>query len=120
MNDSTPASTPTASRFNPAVALAALGNTHRWQIVQMMVNGQELTINGLKATMGRSYNAVHKDMKVLCAAGVVACRNGEDKRLGLFHIPAEFRVLPNIVDYGFCRLRFGGVVEDLISPWAKD
>jgi hypothetical protein len=119
MSNSNPISTPAANALDPVAALAALGNHQRWQIMQMLVSGQELTLIGLAATMGRSYNAVHKDMKVLCAAGVVACRFGEDGRVGIFHVPAAFRVQPGIVDYGFCRLRFAGAAEPVISL-AKD
>jgi hypothetical protein len=48
------------------------------------------------------------------------CRVGDDKRLGLFYLPAELRPQPGIVDYGFCRLRFAGAVEEKILPLAKD
>ena len=44
-------------------------------------------------------------MGVLCAAGVVACWVREDKRVGLFHIPAEFRLGGGVVDYGFAQFR---------------
>ena len=105
MSDANPPVASAASRFDPAIALAALGNPQRWKIFQMMGDGQELTINELVAKTGRSYNAVHKDMGVLCAAGVVACWVREDKRVGLFHIPAEFRLGGGVVDYGFAQFR---------------
>jgi hypothetical protein len=119
MSDTNPVSTPAANVLDPVAVLAALGNPQRWQIMQMLVSGQELTLIGLAATTGRSYNAVHKDMKVLCAAGVVACRFGADGRVGIFHLPESCRVQPGILDYGFCRLRFAGAVEPVISL-AKD
>ena len=118
-NPNNPA-TPAAVPLDPVAALAAFGNAQRWQIMQLLATGQELAIIGLMAATGRSYNAVHKDMKVLGAAGVVACRYGDDRRVGLFHIPARFLVLPGIVDYGFCRLRFPGAVEGMVSSQGKD
>lgn len=93
------------SELDPVRVLAALGSAWRWQIFQMMVDGQELTINGLVATMRRSYNAVHKDMDVLCAAGVVRWRLGADQRVGIFFIPEEFLRGGGVVEFGFGQFR---------------
>jgi predicted transcriptional regulator len=103
MSDSNPENSNALSKLSPSMVLAALGNPQRWQIFQWMLNGEELTINGLVTTTKRSYKAAHKDMDVLCAAGVVTWRFGADKRVGLFFIPAEFRPQPGLVDFGFAR-----------------
>jgi predicted transcriptional regulator len=105
MTDDNTTSLSGANRIDPATALSALGNPQRWAIFQMMGDGQELTINELVTKTGRTYNAVHKDMGVLCASGVVDCWVREDKRIGLFHIPAEFRLGGGVVDYGFAQFR---------------
>jgi DNA-binding transcriptional ArsR family regulator len=107
--------------LNPVAVLAALGNAQRLQIVGLMARGEELTINGLAQSTGRTYRAVHKDMDVLYAAGAVAVKYGQDGRVGLFHIPEPYRPLLGVVDYGFCALRFGDAAKAAAKgPLTKD
>lgn len=91
--------------------LSALANAQRLEMVRRMSRGETLTINGLVETTGRSYKAVHKDLGILLATGVVAVAYGEDKRLGLFSVPAQYRSQPGVVDFGFCAVRFGEVAN---------
>jgi hypothetical protein len=95
--------TPGLPSLDPVQVLSALGNALRWQMFQMMLEGQEVTLAEVIALQKRGYNAVHKDMDVLCNAGVVTWRFGEDRRVGLFFIPAVFRPQPGLVDFGFTR-----------------
>lgn len=95
--------TPGLPALNPVKVLSALGNPSRWQIFQMMFEGREVTLAEVVTLQKRVYNAVHKDMDVLCDSGAVTWRYGEDKRVGLFFIPAGFRPQPGLVDFGFCR-----------------
>jgi hypothetical protein len=107
--------------LDAVTVLAALANAQRWQMVGLMSRGEALTINGLVKTSGRSYKAVHKDMKVLWSSGAVACRYGEDKRVGIFYVPEQYRPQPGVVDYGFCAVRFGDAAKPAERiPVAKD
>src|SRR5690348_10232567 len=92
-------------KLDPVRVHAALANPQRWQIFQMMANGEELLINDLAKKTRRSYRAVHKDMDFLCASGVVSWRLEDDKRVGIFFIPTEFRPRKGIVDLGFAQWR---------------
>ncbi|HXE42309.1 MAG TPA: HTH domain-containing protein [Candidatus Baltobacteraceae bacterium] len=93
-------------KLNPLKVHAALANGYRWQIFHMLANGEEITLNDLVKRMQRSYRAVHKDMDVLCASGVIAWRLAEDKRVGVFFVPKEFRSQLGAVDLGFGQWRF--------------
>ena len=107
--------------LNPLAVLAALANPQRWQTVGLMARGETLTINGLVETTKRSYKSVHKDMDVLYAAGAVAVRYGEDKRVGLFYVAEKYRPQLGVVDYGFCAVRFGDAAKlPEIIPKGKD
>ena len=108
------------TNLDPVAVLAALGNVNRLQMVTQMAGGMALPINELVRALGRSYKAVHKDMAVLYAAGAVAVRYGEDGRVGLFYIPEQYRPRPGVVDYGFCRLRFGVTEAEPVAAFAKD
>ena len=111
--------TPPAT-LDPVTVLAALANVNRWQIVAQMATGAELTLGSAMQATGRSYKAVHKDMEVLWASGAVAVRYAKDGRVGIFYVPEQYRPKPGVVDYGFCRLRFGVKEEEPVSPFAKD
>jgi hypothetical protein len=37
---------------------------------------------------------------------VVDCKQGEDRRQTIFYIPAARRQVPDVIDYGFCRIDF--------------
>jgi hypothetical protein len=95
------------TNLDPMAVLSALANAQRLDMVSRMSRGETLTINGLVETTGRSYKAVHKDLGILLAAGVVAVAYGGDKRVGLFSVPAPYRSQPGVVDFGFCAVRFG-------------
>jgi DNA-binding transcriptional ArsR family regulator len=97
--------------LDPVAVLAALGNVNRLQMVARMAQGEALTINGWVASSGRSYKAVHKDMDVLWSSGAVALRRETDGRVGIFYVLEKYRVVPGVVDYGFCAVRFGDAAK---------
>jgi DNA-binding transcriptional ArsR family regulator len=107
--------------LDAVTVLAALGNVNRLQMVALMARGEAQTINGLVAATRRSYKSVHKDMDVLYAAGAVAVKYGDDGRLGWFYVPEPYRPQPEVVDYGFCAVRFGDAAKAAEKiPIAKD
>ncbi len=97
--------------LDAVTVLAALANINRWQMVAQMARGEMLTLNGLVETTKRSYKSVHKDMDVLYASGAVAVKFGEDKRVGWFYVPEQYRRQPGVVDYGCCAVRFGDAAK---------
>ena len=100
--------------------MAAFGNPNRWRMMTLMGQGEAVSVVGMMALTGRGYRAVHKDLTILWASGAVAVRWGADKRVGLYHIAKKYYPEPGVVDYGFCRLRFGVKEEEPVSPFAKD
>ena len=51
-------------------------------------------------------DGVSKHLRVMRAAGVLASKRGEDRRLELYHIPESIRRVDGVVDLGFCAIRF--------------
>jgi len=97
--------------LDPVTVLAALANVNRWQMVAQLASGAELTIAEVVQATGRSYKAVHKDINVLWSSGAVAVRYGADGRVGIFCIPEKYRLVPGVVDYGFCAVRYGAAAK---------
>lgn len=95
------------TKLDVVKVLAALGSAPRLQIIGLMARGEVQTLYGLVEATGRSYKAVHKDMNVLWSAGAVWVKYGEDKRVGWFYVPEQYRPQPGVVDYGCCAVRFG-------------
>jgi hypothetical protein len=105
--------------LDPVTVLAALANVNRWQLVAQMAAGAELTLNAVAQATGRGYKAVVKDFNVLYESGAVAVRYGQDGRVGIFFIPEKYRLVPGVVDYGFCAVRFGDAAK-LVEKIPKD
>lgn len=90
---------------DPSLFFAALGNPFRWQIVQMLAGGEALSSTEVARRVGREFDGVNKHLRVLCDAGVVACKPGEDRRFGLCYIADSVRAKPGVLDYGFCTIQ---------------
>ena len=101
--------------LDPVTVLAALANDIRWQALRMMAGGAAICATDLAANVGRDVDTVGKHLRVLLAAGVADCRAGQDARFSLYFIPARFRDVAGVVDYGFCQLQFPDVL-----PQGKD
>jgi len=103
------AATPTATvgkGIDPAEAFAALGNPLRWSIYQMLADGRALSASQVAAVVKRDFDGVSKHLRVMRAAGVLASKRGEDRRLELYHIPETIRRADGVADLGFCVIRF--------------
>ncbi len=68
--------------------------------------GRELNITQGAAAAGCTAVNFSKHLSVMVKAGVVDCKQGEDRRQTIFYIPAARRQVPGVIDYGFCRIDF--------------
>jgi len=91
--------------MNVADFFAAMGSAVRWPVIQMLASGKAMTATEVAAALRRDFDGVSKHLRILREAGVVASKEGDDRRQILFYIPAENRPEPGILDYGFCRIR---------------
>lgn len=89
----------------PAKAFAALGNPLRWSICQMLADGRAMSASQVAAVVKRDFDGVSKHLRVMRAAGVLASKRGEDRRLELYHIPQALLRADGVVDLGFCAIR---------------
>ena len=89
----------------PAKAFAALGNPLRWSIYQMLADGRAMSASQVAAVVKRDFDGVSKHLRVMRAAGVLASKRGEDRRLELYHIPQALLRADGVVDLGFCAIR---------------
>lgn len=105
-NSENPSATAVASqpKLDPVRAMAALGSPFRWPIIQLLADGREMSITQGAATAGCTVVNFSKHLGVMLAAGIVECRQGEDRRQTIFSIPAARRPAPGVIDYGFCKL----------------
>ena len=110
------AMTPTAAPavgngIDPAEAFAALGTPLRWSIYQMLSGGRAMSASQVAAVVKRDFDGVSKHLRLMRAAGVLASKRGEDRRLELYHIPQALLRADGVVDLGFCAIRVpaGGV-----------
>jgi predicted transcriptional regulator len=94
-----------AKSMDPAKAFAALGNPMRWHIFQMLVGGKAMSASQVAAVLKRDFDGVSKHLRLMRAAGVLASKRGEDRRLELYHIPPELLRADGVVDLGFCAIR---------------
>ena len=101
--------------LDPVRVLAALANDVRWQAVRMMAGGAGICASDLAARTGRDVDSAGKHLRILREAGVADWRAGEDTRFTLYFIPARFRELEGVVDFGFCQFQFPDVL-----PLGKD
>lgn len=91
--------------LDPATVFAALGNPLRWCIYQMLVDGRALSASEVAAVVKRDFDGVSKHLRVMRAAGVLASKRGEDRRLELYYIPETIRRADGVADLGFCVIR---------------
>lgn len=94
-----------AKGLDPAKAFAALGNPLRWSIYQMLADGCALSASEVAAVVKRDFDGVSKHLRVMRAAGVLASKRGEDRRLELYYIPETIRRADGVADLGFCAIR---------------
>jgi predicted transcriptional regulator len=73
-------------------------------MVRLLADGRALSVSEIAAALGLDRDVTAKQLKVLCKAGVVASRDGEDRRQTVYTIPAARRPTPNVLDFGFCVL----------------
>lgn len=94
-----------ARGLDPAKAFAALGNPLRWSIYQMLADGRVMSASEVAAVVKRDFDGVSKHLRLMRAAGVLASKRGEDRRLELYFIPETIRRADGVVDLGFCVIR---------------
>ena len=94
-----------AKGLDPAKAFAALGNPLRWSIYQMLADGRAMSASEVAAVVKRDFDGVSKHLRVMRAAGVLASKRGEDRRLELYYIPETIRRADGVADMGFCVIR---------------
>lgn len=114
-----PATEPSPPALNPTAVFSALSNDIRWRAMQLMADGSKIRATDLAAALKRDFDKCSKHLSILAASGAAAWAHGEDRRTVVYFIPEKFRLARGIVDYGFCRLRFGGATDEMISL-AKD
>lgn len=83
-----------------AAIASAFGDATRWRILGELGRGTPLMVIELARLVGRSETVVSKHMAVLRKAGAVVIGRGR-----MYEIPAQFRVEPGVVDFGYGRLR---------------
>lgn len=93
--------------LNPTVVFSALSNDIRWRAMQLMADGTKIRATDLAAALGRDFDICSKHLSTLAGTGAVNWTPGEDRRMLFYFIPKQFRPRPGVVDFGFCRLRFG-------------
>lgn len=94
--------------LDPVAVLFALGSPVRWPMVRLLAGGQPMTATQVAAAFERDFDAIAKHLRVMRDAGVLESCCGEDRRLQFFYIPAAFRREPDVLDFGFCRIRLPG------------
>lgn len=77
----------------------------RWSIFQLLANGNAMSASQVAAVVKRDFDGVSKHLRLMRAAGVLASKRGEDRRLELYHIPPALRRADGVVDLGFCAIR---------------
>lgn len=102
----TPAPPVVSKNMDPAKAFAALGNPLRWRIYQMLADGRAMSASEVAAVVKRDFDGVSKHLRLMRAAGVLASKRGEDRRVELYHIPESIRRADGVADLGFCAIRF--------------
>jgi len=120
-----PASAPAAAEttvpaLNPTDIFGALSNDIRWRAMQLMAGGAKIRATDLATALKRDFDICSKHLSLLQASGAADWERGQDQRTVLYFIPEQYRPRPGVVDYGFCRLRFGVKEEEPVSPFAKD
>jgi DNA-binding transcriptional ArsR family regulator len=86
----------------PDRVFAALGNPVRWQIVLRLAGGQALAATSVAQEFGRDFDGISKHLRLLRAAGILASRRGDDRRVELYFIPEVFLKNPGQLDLGSC------------------
>ena len=119
-----PASAPAATgttdpALNPTDIFGALSNDIRWRAVQLMAGGAKIRATDLAKALGRDFDICSKHLSLLAKSGAADWERGEDQRTVLYFIPEKYRVVPGVVDYGFCAVRFGGAAK-LVEKIPKD
>lgn len=68
-----------------------------------------MAVSNIAAQVGQDPALVSKRLRVLREAGtvVVQADAAHDARRQLYAVPAPFLPKPQVIDYGFCALRFG-------------
>jgi len=77
----------------------------RWRAILMMAGGRQITATDLATETKRDFDIASKHLHVLREAGLADSRTGDDHRLVCYFIPTDYLPEPDVVDYGFCRLR---------------
>ena len=100
-----------AKVIDPATAFAALGNPLRWSILKMLADGRGLSASQVATAVKRDFDGVSKHLRIMRAAGVLASKRGEDRRLELYYIPDSILRADGVIDLGFCAIRVPAVVS---------
>jgi predicted transcriptional regulator len=94
----------TMPKLDPVAVLFALGSEVRWPIIKRLADGRRLSITEAAAIVGRDVDGVSRQLKVLREAGLLEAFEGKDRRQTIYQIPAVFRPVPDVLDFGFCVL----------------
>lgn len=71
----------------------------------MLADGRAMSASEVAAVVKRDFDGVSKHLRVMRAAGVLASKRGEDRRLELYYIPESIRRPDGVADLGFCAIR---------------
>ena len=71
----------------------------------MLADGRAMSASEAAAVVKRDFDGVSKHLRLMRAAGVLASKRGEDRRLELYFIPETIRRADGVVDLGFCVIR---------------
>ena len=118
MKDQTSPALPAPVPLDPVTVFAALSNPMRWQAIQLMAGGKKISATDLATAMKRDFDIASKHLKILRESGAVDWVSGEDRRLVFYFIPSAYRPEPGVVDFGFCTLKFSGLIA--AAQLAKD
>ena len=97
---------PAPAPLDAVAVFAALGNSMRWQAMQLMAGGKAISATDLATAMQRDFDIASKHLKILRDSGAVGWMSGTDRRLRFYYIPRKYLLATGVVDYGFCTLKF--------------
>ena len=82
----------------------ALSHGLRWRLILRMATGEELTARTAAKSSRLRLNSVRKQLALLRGYGVIASREGLDRREEIYYLPAANRPEPGVLDFGSCRI----------------
>jgi len=92
---------------SPSRIFFALGSQERYEMMQLLADGQPRPVREIASAVRRKFNGVSKHLAILRSAGLLeSCTpEGADARTSWYQLPAAFRATPGVLDFGCCLVR---------------